>query len=314
MAFSTAGLLIFTPTWVDEATGEDVIRPEVEAAIKNQVGVDFDWHVTSENPHPIGDYRNVLHQYQRAREWFLHSKQYDALLTIEHDNRLPDENAVARLLDTPGDVVYAPYMLRHGTRLISTWQYINDFNLGMSLSNYPEELQRARDKTIWRVSGAGFGCTLIRRNVLEAIEFTGATDQDQNECPDLRFAEDCLRKHFIANGRFDVPVEHWNGNGWLHPVQDRSQGVGTYVAVETVRSFAAGRIVQLTQGCEIELSDDEAFELSRCGYITSAPNIAPTQIIAPLAEAPILAPAQEIESVPPTRRNRAKTLTPKVKA
>lgn len=279
-----SSILIFTPTWIDERTGEDAVQPACEAAIKAQAGVEFDWHVTADNPWPIypesdprrmTSYRNVLHQYQQARDWFLttsdrEGRPYEALLTVEHDNVLPDPEAVKRLIETPGDIIYAPYLLRHGQKCVSTFQWINDRNLGMSLSNYPAELRQAREKIVQRVSGAGFGCTLIRRHVLEAIEFSGSNPRDKNECPDLRFAEDCLRKRFVSNGRFDVPVLHYHDGAWLHPFQHRRNSVQKYIAQETVRAFAAGRIVKLIKGGEIELTDEEAFELSRCGYIDPA--------------------------------------------
>lgn len=289
-------ILIFTPTWIDPDTGEDAIRPEVEHAIKMQMGVDFDWHVTSDNPHPIGDYRNVLHQYQRAREWFLsnhaHGGQpYEALLTIEHDNVLPDPDAARRLLDTPGDVIYAPYKLRHGARCLNTWQYINDRNLGMSLSNYKHELMRARREVIHRVSGAGFGCTLIKRHVMEAIEFSGPRPRDANWCPDLRFAEDCLRNGFVANARFDVPVLHWDETRWVHPFENRRNQVAKYLALETMNAMAANRFVRLTQGAEIELTTEEAQELVSIGAV-QAIEMAP----------PVPLPEVEINL---TRRKRA---------
>lgn len=305
-------LLVFTPTWRD-ASGEVVIHPEVSAAIDEQTGVDFEWRVGTDNPYPIGEHRNVLHQYQQARAIFLDGR-WEALVTIEHDNRLPDPDALRRLAETPGDVVYAPYLLRHGQHMLSTWQYINDRNLGMSLSNYRPELARARSDVVHRVSGTGFGCTLIRRRVLEALEFSGATERDQNWCPDLRFAQECLRKCFVANGRFDVPVLHWEGNGWLHPFQSRRNGVATYIALETMNALAAGRHVRLVKDLTIVLSDEEAAELSRLGVIQSAPGVAPLPA-APQpdpreGEVPI-APLQsemDLDKVPPSRRNRARTL------
>jgi hypothetical protein len=303
-------LLIFTPTWIDPQTGEDAVHPDCEKAIKAQVGVEFDWHVTADNPWPVYDergarvynYRNVLHQYQQARQYFLIG-DWEALLTIEHDNVLPDPEAVQRLLETPGDVVYAPYLLRHGQKVLSTWQYINDRNLGMSLSNYRAELQQAREAVVHRVSGTGFGCTLIRRHVLETIEFTGASDRDQNECPDLRFSEDCLRAGFRSNGRFDVPVLHYDGEICLHPFQNRRNALSKYIAQETVRTFAAGRIVQLTKGGEIELTDEEAVELGRCGYVSPAQIPAHAVQPPPAFNAPEIQ-AEEVEIVPPSRRKR----------
>ncbi len=324
-------LLIFTPTWIDPKTGEDAVHPACEASIKMQVGVEFDWHVTTDNPWPVYDehgdrvynYGNVLHQYRQAREWFLQAHDragnpYEALLTVEHDNVLPDPDAVQRMMNTPGDVIYAPYLLRHGQKILSTFQWINDRNLGMSLSNYPHELRQARAAVVHRVSGAGFGCTLIRRHVLTEIQFTGASDRDQNECPDLRFAEDCLRRGFRSYGRFDVPVMHYDDGYCFHPFQSRRNGVNKYTAQETVRALAAGRIVQLTKGGEIELTDEEAFELSRVGYID--PSTIPSRAVRPPvtlreaeeepvlpAEEPPVLKAEQSPLVPAARRPRRPT-------
>src|SRR3972149_2334536 len=109
----------------------------------------------------------------------------------ESAHALPDPGAVQRMLDTPGDVVYAPYLLRHGWPVLSTWQYINDRNLGMSLSNYRDELER--------------------------IEF--GPSAASNPSPDLGFAEAALRAHFVSYGRFDVPVYHYARGRWLDPVE-----------------------------------------------------------------------------------------------
>ena len=298
-------LLIFTPTWITER-GTPAMHPDCRTAIETQrLQAKMKWAIGYENPYPIGDYRNVLQQYQTARCLALEGG-YDALLTVEHDNVLPDPEAVQRMLDTPGDIIYAPYLLRHGLRVLSTWQYINDRNLGMSLSGYRAELKRAREEVVHRVSGAGFGGTLIRRHVLEAIEFTPATARDRNECPDLRFAEDCLRKHFMAYGRFDVPVLHWEGNGWLHPFQNRRNGVADYIALETMNALAAGRHVRLVKDATIALSDEEAAELARLGVIRSASGLAPSLAVEPEAQTPPL--AAEVETVAPARRNRARTL------
>ncbi len=257
-------LLGFTPTWIDEATGTDALHPKCRASIGAQrIDANWQWIIGRDNPFPVPDFRNVLHQYQQARAEFL-AGDWDALLTIEHDNVLPDDQAIQRMLDTPGDVIYAPYMLRHGSRVLSTWQYIGDRNLGMSLSNYKDELQQARDKVVHRVSGAGFGCTLIWRRVLEQIEFTGPSKRDNNACPDLRFAEDCLRKHFVSNGRFDVPVLHYSRGRWLLPFEEDTV---KYIALETANAMVNGQFKRLVKGQEIELTDEEALELSRLGYI-----------------------------------------------
>jgi len=183
-------LMIFTPTWLTEA-GEEAIHPACRESIEAlKIEGSIRWVIGRENPFPVPDHRNVLHQYRAARALFLAGEE-DALLTVEHDHALPDPGAVQRMLDTPGDVVYAPYLLRHGWPVLSTWQYINDRNLGMSLSNYRDELERAVRQVVWRICGAGFGCTLFRRHVLERIEFRVEWPQNGAHC-DSFFTQDAF--------------------------------------------------------------------------------------------------------------------------
>jgi glycosyltransferase involved in cell wall biosynthesis len=206
-------VLVFTPTWIDERTAEDAIAVECSEAIMSQAlrdDFDFDWYVTTDNPWPIGDHRNVLNQYRAAREYFLRSDRWDALLTVEHDNILTEPDALLRLYDTPGDVIYAPYRLRHGQNALSAFRFPGSRRPAIqdSLTYYPAELAQARAAKVWRVSGAGFGCTLMRRHVLEAIEFEEPSGKDTNWSPDLRFVEACREHGFVCLARFDVIVDH----------------------------------------------------------------------------------------------------------
>lgn len=262
-------VLIFTPTWAD-ASGKLVIHPECEAMVeanKRGFGGSAEWVIGLDNPYPIGSHRNVLHQYQQARLHFL-AGTYDAMLTVEHDNVMPDGGALQRIYNTQADVVYAPYTLRHGANKLSAWQYINGRNLGMSLTNYPDELDRYRKQGTGRVSGVGFGCTLIRRAVLEAIEFRG-----ESECPDIPFAEDCLRAGFVAMGRFDVPVAHWDGADRIEAY--RSIELNRYTALETANVVADGVFMLLLEGREYALTPAQASELIRAGFVEAVLNYRP---------------------------------------
>ncbi len=71
-----------------------------------------------------------------------------------------------------------------------------------------------------------------------------------------------------------------------------------YLATETANAMAAGRLVRLTRGALIELTDEEAKELARIGLIEFAP-AAPAEIETP-------APVAEIETPAPARRGRAR--------
>lgn len=210
-------VLVFTPTWIDEHTGENAIDPLCERSVKTQMladGDDFDWHVTADNPYPIGDHENILVQYQAAQHHFLQGR-WEALFTVEHDQVLPP-GTFRKMLETgKADVVYAPYMLRHGRNEMSVWQYVNDRDLGPSLSRVPTALRAAIEAVTPRVCGVGFGCTLMWRHVLEAIEFRPGDALQR--VPDLPFAEDCLRKGFVARARMDAPVIHHEDGKALHP-------------------------------------------------------------------------------------------------
>lgn len=209
-----ARLMIFTPTWTTQ-TGNAILGQCAEA-IQAQIvaGGGFEWVIGLDNPFPMPDHRNVLAQYQKAREIFL-ADGYEALLTVEHDNVLPDPGAAQRMLDTDADVVYAPYVLRHGLYELSTWQYINDHKLGRSLTYCSADLLQAREAKAWRVCGVGFGCTLFRRSALEKLEFHKG--EGKQWCPDLPFAADALKAGLVSMGRFDVPVPHIEGNRTMKP-------------------------------------------------------------------------------------------------
>jgi hypothetical protein len=213
-------LLIYTPTWLDD-NGQEAVHPQVRAMIEAQrpAGVCWEWQVDVHNPFPVTkpdgrpEYRNVLAKYQRIRETFL-AGTWDALLTIEHDNLLPDEDAVQRLVETPGDIVYAPYLFR-SKHMMNICRPRNKYEKITWLDKHPDELTRAREAVIWPCSGVGFGCTLIYRKVLQQTAFK--PNSDANACPDVHFADKCVREGFQANARMDVPVKHWNGSEWLSP-------------------------------------------------------------------------------------------------
>ena len=286
----TDKVLIFTPTW-KLANGDLAIHPDCEASIDaQQFNGEVDWALSTAQPYPVPDHRNVLEHYKTARLWLLRG-DYDALLTVEHDNVLPDPDVLQRMYDTPGDVIYAPYMLRHGMRMLSVWQYINDRNLGMSLSNYPYELAQYKRQGYGRICGVGYGCTLFRRHVLERLEFRDGRDGVQ-VCPDIPFAEDALREGFVSMGRFDAPVAHYeNGQrldayGEIPTVQ--------YIARETVNAMADGKFFRLVKGETYTLTPTQAADLVRAGYIDTPPTAAP--------ETAAMEPTRQ--AVTPKARNR----------
>jgi hypothetical protein len=256
-------LLVYMPTYT-LPDGTEAMSPESAESVRSQqIDGDLVFEIGRHNPFPGADHRNVTAQYQRARAMMLDG-DYDALLTVEHDNVLPDPGAIQRLLDTKGDVIYAPYVLRHGVAILSTWQYIGDRNLGMSLSRYPEELEQARAAVVWRICGVGHGCTLFHRHVMERIDFRSGPDGQW--APDIPFAQDALREGYVSMGRFDVPVLHRQNGEWLHPFE--TIGKKKYYCRVTVNALVPdGTRFRLVQGEYVEMLPEQAYDLARAGFV-----------------------------------------------
>ncbi len=251
-------VLAFTPTY--RVDGAVMMRPETAAAVASQVfdGV-YDWVVGEDNPWPYPTHRNVLHQYRNARRMCLEG-EYDALWTIEHD-MLPPVDALQRLSYTPAGVAYGVYLLRHGSLVLNAWEYIGDRNLGESLSLYPGKLEAARERGSVRVCGCGWGCTLIQRPVLEAIEFQdGGGD---NPAGDLAFAHAALAAGVTSVARFDVLCGHYEDGRWLWPFR----GVDVMVTVEVLRDVVIPGGIRLVKGGEAEIDPRVVEDLVRAGYV-----------------------------------------------
>lgn len=251
-------VLAFTPTY--RVNGEMAMRPETAAAVASQVfdGV-YDWVVGEDNPWPYPTHKNVLHQYQNARRMCLEG-EYDALWTIEHD-MLPPVDALQRMSYTPAGVVYGVYLLRHGSLVLNAWEYIGDRNLGESLSLYPEKLERARERGSVRVCGCGWGCTLIQRPVLEAIEFRDGGGE--NPAGDLAFAHAALAAGVASVARFDVLCGHYEDGRWLWPFR----GASVMVKVIPLRDVVIPGGARLARGVPAEVDARLLDDLVRGGYV-----------------------------------------------
>jgi hypothetical protein len=250
-------LLIFTPTIAD------AMRPETAASIKaQQTAIPYTWEVGFHNPYPGEKNRNVVAQYQRARELCL-AGDYDALLTVEHDMIIPPDT-VEKLMSTPAPVVYGLYMLRHGTHTLNAWRYEGDRNLGMSLSLYPQEVKAARRRGWVRVCGVGWGCTLIRREVLERFQIHA---NDVSDAGDITFAAECLRARIEQIARFDVPCGHIDDDGTILDPFGEGGIVARAIALKDVNVQVDGQSKALRTGRYYTLPLTLAGELVRAGYV-----------------------------------------------
>ena len=146
------------------------------------------------------------------------------------------------------------------------------------------------------MSGAGFGCTLIRRDVLERINPRGGTEADRY--PDLPFAQDCIRQHVRQVARMDVPCLHWceDVQMWLHP---KIHSVGKLMLVDVLQSVnlnAQGQTVRLVAGELADLPEDVAHDAERAGFV---------RVVASAAEVK----AETVADDKPAKRAQAKSKT-----
>ena len=81
------------------------------------------------------------------------------------------------LWDADKPVAYGVYMLRHGSLVLNAWEYAGPNALGESYSLQTRRYPRIVPEGIVRVSGIGFGCTLIRREVMERLQIHGGGGQ-----------------------------------------------------------------------------------------------------------------------------------------
>ena len=259
-------IVVFTPTWLNEA-GEPVIRPECRASVEAQQfdGV-IEWEIGTYNPWPGRQMRNVVAQYQRGRASFL-AGDGDAWLTFEHDMVLPDADAVQRLWNTMqktgAGVVYGVYMLRHGAWVLNAWEYIGDHAMGESLTLYPAKLARAQAQGVARVAGVGWGCTLIRRDVVERFPV-----REGDGAGDLPFALDCLLGGVVAVADFGVACDHWDGELRLRAFGGAMQDRVKVKALQDVVVMDGRGSRVLERGKEYELGRVLVDDLMRAGYVT----------------------------------------------
>lgn len=208
-------VLVFTPVYrLEEETVAAILALDWDGPIS--------WLLQRDNPYEGADRStgvlNHLHQYQRGREVLLKGR-YDAMLVIESDI-IPPPDALQKLAALDADVAYGVYVFRpHEPD--PRWQpVVNLFerypqparNTGESLSvrgKWPPAVEGPME-----VSGAGLGCTLIKRHVLKAIAFRALSPQmnPKVHC-DSWFTEDVYRAGYTMKADTRVRCGHKTPEG-----------------------------------------------------------------------------------------------------
>lgn len=132
---------------------------------------------------------------------------HDAILFADSDMILPPD-ALQRLWDTGAPIAYGLYVLRHArdgyrwSAAVSveerSWQ---------SVSDWPVLARDAWGKVL-PVAGMGFGCTLVRRPVWEAVPFRWF----EHACTDWALALDAQKYHYAQVCDLGVICGHRSEN------------------------------------------------------------------------------------------------------
>lgn len=255
---------MFCPTF--ELDGVPQIKAETMASLNELIspdGVKAEMLIGLDNPYPGERHRNTLHQYQSARTFVL-SGGYDALLTIEHDMIVPPD-ALIKLWETDAPVVYAPYVLRHGMEVCNVLTYVaGSKNIGESISRLSiQEREQIFKQTTIPCSGVGFGCTLIRREVLERFEFHDSTG---NPAPDMGLAVDCQREGIKQAARMDAVCGHINDNGLVLWPGKEFLNMAKYKIFTNFYGTVGTRSVQFRAGEVVDLPQEVGHEYVRAGF------------------------------------------------
>ena len=164
--------------------------------------IDF-WFSKGDNPFYDSNGRgNICHNYRKARKWML-DNDYDYLFTVEADMVIPTD-ALSKLLAVDTDVAYGLYCFRNSSSW-SAWTAL-EIERGRSLSKDPQ-IARSIDGKVIDVAGVGMGCTLIRRNVLEKLDFR-TDDLHPSVHNDWLFAVDCQTEGFKQKCDTSVKCGH----------------------------------------------------------------------------------------------------------
>ena len=169
-------------------------------ATRNRCEVAYLRRPLSENE---SNYANITANYKQARRLAL-ELGVDALLCVEADIVVP-EDALERLSDVNSEVVYGLYVWR-GQRLWSAYTTVENEG-GISLSE-----DRARARSSWGraidVEGVGLGCTLIRRDVLQHLDFRLPENLAPGTCCDWMFSLDCKQHGIRQKAHLGVVCGH----------------------------------------------------------------------------------------------------------
>jgi len=111
-------------------------------------------------------YLNIARKYERAREIAV-TCGYDAIWQVESDIIVPPD-ALRKLAQTDGDIIYGLYVWRHGGPKWSWYTTLTE-RRGVSVVDTDINLARKSWDRVVESVGVGDGCTFIRRSAFTQI-------------------------------------------------------------------------------------------------------------------------------------------------
>ncbi len=204
-------VLVFTPILR--------LEPETKQAIFSLEWEEGPLSFLLQRDNPMPDQRdrlkvsvmNHLHQFKRGREIFL-AGSYDAMLVIESDI-IPPVDTLQKLAALNADCAYGVYRFRASNVINIYEKYPQPArNVGESLSAHPRKLKVAVKQGVTPCSGAGFGCILIKRKVIEDVPFYVEWPKDGAHC-DTPWNRDVYQKGYSQMADMSVICGHKTPKG-----------------------------------------------------------------------------------------------------
>ena len=215
-------LLVFTPVLrLEPETVHSIFSLEWDGPISFLLQRDNP--VRCDDPREQG-VKNHLHQYRRGRKAFLDGN-YEGMLVIESDI-IPPKDTLTRLAALDVDLAYGCYTfqvspvvnvaLRYGSPpgnigMVKPAPY-KARNVGESLSTRPGLWDAAIEQGVVDCSGAGLGCVLIKRRVLQEIDFRIGWPESKAHC-DSYFTIDAYKADFTMKADTAVFCGHKTVDG-----------------------------------------------------------------------------------------------------
>jgi hypothetical protein len=158
--------------------------------------------------------RNHLWQYQRGREMFL-AGSYEGMLVIESDI-IPPKDTLTRLAGLNADLAYGCYEFQRSPVVNVFERYYAGTkkkarNIGESLTVRGLWKQAVKQGVV-ECSGAGLGCVLIQRHVIEATPFRIGWPEEPAFC-DSFFTVDVYRAGYSMKADTRVLCGHKTETG-----------------------------------------------------------------------------------------------------